>query len=109
MTITVTYINNDINEYAITNNEISNNHLVCIIDFSYNDLTSLPAICANMNFPNLLEFNCSSNQLTSIPTNINFPNLKIFSCYNNKLKSLPTLDTHNLPHLEEYCCSVNKG
>ena len=83
MPITVTYINKDINEYDITVDKISNNDLVCIIDFSFNDLTSLPAIGMNMNFPNLTEFNCSSNQLTFIPDNINFPNLKIFSCYNN--------------------------
>ena len=36
-----------------------------------------------MNFPNLEQFNCSSNQLTSLPTNMNFPNLWDFNCNNN--------------------------
>jgi Leucine-rich repeat (LRR) protein len=92
MPITVTYINNEINEYDKTIDEIFNNNLVCIIDFSFNDLTSLPAFGANMNFPNLCEFNCSSNQLTSLSAfgkNMYFPNLQRFDCSDNKLTSLP--------------------
>jgi len=105
MPITVTYINQDINEYEITIDKISNNNLVCIIDFSFNDLTSLPAIGMNMNFPNLQHFDCSNNQLRFIP-NMNFPKLQIFSCNNNKLKSLP--DTINLPNLKEFNCYMNQ-
>ena len=106
MPITVTYINNEINEYDKTIDEISNNNLVCIIDFSFNDLTSLPAFGANMNFPNLCEFYCSNNQLTALPNNMNFPNLQEFYCYTNKLTALP--DNMNFPNLQKFDCSANQ-
>ena len=35
-----------------------------------------------MNFPNLYEFDCHNNQLTSLPDNMNFPNLQKFNCHN---------------------------
>jgi Leucine-rich repeat (LRR) protein len=68
-----------------------------------NRLTSLPE---NMNFPNLQEFYCSYNQLTSLPENMNFPNLQEFYCYGNRLTSLP--ENMNFPNLQEFNCSYNQ-
>ena len=59
-----------------------------------------------MNFPNLQDFDCSNNQLTSLPNNMNFPNLQELICNDNQLTSLP--DNMNFPNLKEFCCSYNK-
>ena len=120
MSITITYVNQDINQYA-SFEQIPNFNLVVKIDCSNNQLTSLPT----MNFPNLQEFNCSINQLTSLPTMnfpnlqefncsynpltslpvMNFPNLQKFNCINNQLTSLPIM---NFPNLQEFSCSYNQ-
>jgi Leucine-rich repeat (LRR) protein len=101
MTITITYINNDIKKYDLFE-EIENHNLVLIIDCSNNMLTGLPA---NMNFPNLQEFNCSNNQLTGLPANMNFPNLQEFCCSRNQLTGLPA--NMNFPNLQKFSCSNN--
>jgi len=91
MPITVTYINQDINEYYITIDKISN------INFRFNDLTFHST---NMNFPSLTEFDCSENKLTLLPNNMNFPSLTKFYCNNNKLTTLP--DNMNFPNLQDF-------
>ena len=85
--------------------QITNLNLVSNIDCSENELISLHAFGTNMNFPNLLEFNCSYNNLTSLP-NMNLPNLQIFDCSNNQLTLLP--DNMNFPNLLEFNCSSNQ-
>ena len=83
MPITITYINDDIDD-IISFTEIINRNLVSKIDCTDNELISLPD---NMNFPNLQYFICYGNQLTALPafgTNMNFPNLIDFTCNNNK-------------------------
>jgi len=101
MPITITYTNQDINEYN-SFEEIINCNLVSKINCSNNRLTSLPD---NMNFPNLQIFNCSNNELTALPDNMNFPNLQTFNCNNNKLTSLPVM---NFPNLQSFYCSCNQ-
>jgi hypothetical protein len=66
-----------------------------------NKLTSLPE---NMNFPNLQWFYCDNNNLTSLPENMNFPSLKMFSCCDNNLTSLPIciLNWRNLINIAYY-------
>ena len=59
-----------------------------------------------MNFPNLQDFDCSNNHLTSLPDNMNFPNLQYFNCSNNHLTSLP--DNMNFPILQYFNCSNNQ-
>ena len=59
-----------------------------------------------MNFPNLQDFDCSNNQLTSLPNNMNFPNLQELICNDNQLTSLP--DNMNFPNLQYFNCSYNK-
>ena len=110
MPITITYTNQDINEYnsfaEIT--QIPNLNLVSEIDCSNNELISLPAFGTNMNFPNLHEFYCYNNRLTSLSafgTNMNFPDLQIFYCYNNRLMVLP--DIMNFNNLLEFDCCHN--
>ena len=88
MLITVTYINQDINEYDAFD-EISNNNLVCIMNCCNNKLTSFHVLITNINFPNLQVFSCYNNKLTLLLDNMNFPNLQEFNCSNNKLTSLP--------------------
>ena len=107
MPITITYTNQDIDEYDLFEEitQITNFNLVFKIDFSKNELTTLP----NMNFPNLQYFYCSDNQLTLLPDNMNFPNLQHFDCNNNKITSLHALNTNiNFPLLEILYCNNNK-
>ena len=79
MPITITFTNQDINEYDSFEEikQISNFDLVFKIDCSKNELISLPD---NMNFPNLQIFECYGNQLTALPDNMNYPNLQVFTC-----------------------------
>ena len=80
-----------------------------------------------INLPKLLEWNCSNNELLSIPNdmicpmleilnldynllqmlphNISFPNLIHFTCSHNILKELPNM---NLPKLKELFFSYNR-
>ena len=102
MSITITYTNQDINEYD-SFDKIPNFDLVSKIDCSNNQLTSLPD---NMNFPNLLEFDCNNNKLTALPNNMNFPNLQHFNCTFNELTSLP--DNMNFPNLRGFYCFMNE-
>ena len=102
MPITITFTNEDINEYN-SFEEIINCNLVSKINCSNNQLTALPD---NMNFPNLREFECSHNQLTSLPENMNFPNLQQFNCSFNELTLLP--DNMNFPNLQEFYCYNNQ-
>jgi Leucine-rich repeat (LRR) protein len=72
-------------------------------DCSYNNLESLPE---NMNFPNLHTFYCTCNNLESLPENMNFPNLHTFLCSMNYLVILP--ENMNFPNLRTFNCSRNK-
>ena len=103
MPITITYTNQDIDEYDLFEEitQITNFNLVFKIDFSKNELTTLP----NMNFPNLQTFNCHYNHLTSLP-NMNLPNLQYFYCSDNQLTLLP--DNMNFPNLQHFDCNNNK-
>ena len=102
MPITITFTNEDINEYN-SFEEIINCNLVSKINCSNNQLTALPE---NMNFPNLQEFYCYKNQLTALPENMNFPNLQLFNCCNNNLTALP--DNMNFPNLQLFNFTNNK-
>ena len=62
MPITIQYTNEDSHEYD-SFEEIINCNLVSKIICTDNELISLPAFGTNMNFPNLIEFNCNNNQL----------------------------------------------
>ena len=59
-----------------------------------------------MIFPNLQIFNCTNNQLTSLPDNMNFPNLQYFYCFRNQLTSLP--DNMNFTNLQRFNCKNNQ-
>ena len=67
----------------------------------FNQLTSLPDI----DFPNLQIFRCYSNSLTSLSDNMIFPNLQEFNCHFNQLTSLHNM---NFPNLQKFNCSINK-
>jgi uncharacterized repeat protein (TIGR01451 family) len=61
----------------------------------------------SLSFPNLTNFDCSNNHMTTLPALI-FPNLKRFTShgggFNDGLKTLPDL---NFPLLEDFGCSNN--
>ena len=104
MPITITFTNQDINEYDSFEEikQISNFDLVFKIDCSKNELISLPD---NMNFPNLQKFNCSRNELTLLP-NINCSVLQEFDCSHNELIALP--DNMIFINLHKFNCSGNR-
>ncbi len=104
MSIIVRYINRDVNEYDEYDafDKISNNNLVCNIEWDDRRLYSLPD---NMNFPNLRFFSCQGTNLRSLYDNLNFPNLKTLWCSYNDLTALP--DNMNFPNLEALGCSNN--
>jgi Leucine-rich repeat (LRR) protein len=59
-----------------------------------------------LSFPELTNFDCSYNNMTTLPA-LTFPKLKIFYCwsnFNDKLKTLPDL---NFPLLESFVCTNN--
>ena len=85
MPIKVTYSDNTKIHYN-SFDEIINNDNVIEINCSNNNLTSLPD---NMIFSNLTHFYCSNNKLTSLPPNMILPNLTYFNCSYNNLYYIP--------------------
>jgi Leucine-rich repeat (LRR) protein len=73
------------------------------LDCSYNQLTSLEGI---ENLVNLEGLYCSDNQLTSLEGIENLINLKELICSNNQLTSLEGIE--NLIHLKGLYCSDNQ-
>ena len=102
MAITVTY-SNGTNKTFKSFDDITDNDNVIELDCSNNNLTHLPE---NMNFPKLEVLYCYDNNLTHLPDNMNFPNLKRITCFGNKLTQLP--ENMNFPNLKSFSCSSNK-
>jgi len=76
------------------------------LDCSYNQLTVLPLEIGQL--INLQIFNCYHNKLTVLPPEIGqLINLQIFNCYHNKLTVLPP-EIGQLINLHTFICCDNK-
>jgi Leucine-rich repeat (LRR) protein len=76
------------------------------LNCSYNQLTTLPSEIGQL--INLRELWCVGNQLTTLPSEIGqLINLRVLSCFENQLTRLPS-EIYQLINLESLFICINK-